>query len=108
MPRRSTAPLFLLVAGLVLILAAVGSFFLFRDQPAESAPISEEGPVPDVARVSLDEARQAYDTGTAVFVDVRAREFYDQSHIPGAMSVPLAELPDRMNELDSKRWIITY
>ena len=107
---RSAAPVLLLIAGLFLILFAVGSFFLLRNQPAASTPttLSEEGPVPDVPRVSPAEAKRAYDAGTAVFVDVRARQYYDQEHVSGALSIPLADLPNRMGELDPNNWIVTY
>jgi rhodanese-related sulfurtransferase len=39
---------------------------------------------------------------------VRTPEEYEQSHIPGAVLMPIDELPDRMAELPQNRWIITY
>ena len=108
--RRSAAPAFLLMAGLLLILSAVGSFFLLRDQSVANAPVevTPAGTVQAVSRVSVEEARQAYESGDAVIVDVRDREYYDQEHISGALSIPLADIQDRMTELDPSKWIITY
>jgi rhodanese-related sulfurtransferase len=30
------------------------------------------------------------------------------SHIPGSLSIPLAEIETRLSELDPNQWIITY
>jgi rhodanese-related sulfurtransferase len=67
-----------------------------------------EGDEDSVPRVSLADAKAAYETGGAVFVDVRDAESYAQSHIPGALSIPLSELPNRIGELNPSDWIITY
>ena len=67
-----------------------------------------EGPYPEVARIGLTEAKAALDSNSAVFVDVRNVEQYASRHIPGAVSIPSLELPDRLSELDPDAWIITY
>lgn len=41
-------------------------------------------------------------------IDVRQPGEYRQEHLPGARLVPLAELADRMRELDPTRPTITY
>lgn len=41
-------------------------------------------------------------------LDVRQPSEYDQGHIPGAVLIPLGELPGRLEELDSSRPTITY
>ena len=104
-------PLVIASAGGVLILIAVlwllyppaGGESRTADAPAAGAPIDE-----DVPRASLADAKAAFDTGTAIFVDVRGEPYYSQSHIPGALSIPLNELPERLDELDRSAWIITY
>jgi len=58
--------------------------------------------------VKLDEAKAAWDASTAVFVDVRSAEAYALSHIRGALSLPLNEIEQRLNELNPATWIITY
>ncbi|OGO31097.1 MAG: hypothetical protein A2Z16_15560 [Chloroflexi bacterium RBG_16_54_18] len=115
MPQRrapsSILPLVLVALGVLLILGAGGWYYYLNLSPPEivqpSSSVEEEN-YPDVARVSLADAKAAYDTGSAVFVDVRSAESYAQSHIPGALSIPLAELPDRISELKPSDWIITY
>lgn len=108
--QRSFWPVVMIVAGIVLI--AVASLIITNLQappPSVSQPdVLTEIPYPDVPRVSLSDAKKAYDDSTAVFVDVRDSGTYQQSHIPGALSVPLEELASHKNELNPNDWIITY
>lgn len=69
-----------------------------------------EGQIPEseIPRVRLEEAKAAFDTGAAVFVDVRSATSYEAAHIPGALSIPLADLEARLSELNPNQWIITY
>lgn len=43
-----------------------------------------------------------------VLLDVRPREEYDAGHLPGAISFPLSELMQRINELPRKKTIVLY
>jgi len=114
MPARrrqsSNFPLALIAIGLLLILGAGGWYLYQVLNPAETvqSPSQSERDYPEVPRVSLADAKAAYETGSAVFLDVRDAESYAQSHIIGSLSIPLNELPDRMGELDKFAWIITY
>jgi len=64
----------------------------------------------DVPRISVEEARAAVENGTAVLVDVRNSTAYVESHIAGAISVPLGEIESNPTglTLDKDQWIITY
>jgi rhodanese-related sulfurtransferase len=75
--------------------------------PTEEVIITEDT-YASIPRVSLADARAALESGSAVFLDVRDVDSYAQGHIQGAISMPLDELPERMNELDPSAWIITY
>jgi 3-mercaptopyruvate sulfurtransferase SseA len=108
--RDNSLPLILLVFGGLLVLAAGGwlAWQLVRPAPApEPTPVQAEGSQA-VIRLSLEDAKAAFDQKTAVFVDVRDADSYAENHIPGALSIPLGELPDRLGELDPNSWIITY
>ena len=64
----------------------------------------------DVPRVSVADAAAAIQSGKAIVVDVRSAQAYQQSHIPGAVSIPLFDIeqnPGGVN-LDKDKWIITY
>jgi rhodanese-related sulfurtransferase/DNA-binding transcriptional ArsR family regulator len=46
--------------------------------------------------------------GEVTVIDVRPREEYVAGHIPGAISVPLADLPKRLRDLRKRHDIIAY
>lgn len=108
--RRAMFPIILVAAGILLILGAVGWYIYLGSGNSQSSVSSEatEDNYPQVKRVSLENAKAAYELGSAVFIDIRTAEEYSESHIPGALSMPLAELPERISELDHQAWIITY
>jgi hypothetical protein len=109
-PTPALTPLRLVAIGLGLILIAGAAFLLLRPS-AETAP-TEQSVEPltleSIPRVNLPDARLAYESGSAVFVDVRDESSFESAHIPGALSIPLNALPDREDELDPNTWIITY
>jgi 3-mercaptopyruvate sulfurtransferase SseA len=95
----------------LLIGAALISVILSACAP--TFPQAEpEGPVAEapgeVQRVSIEESKAAFDSGEAVFLDVRSESSYAAGHIPGALSIPLTDVPARIDELDPNQWIITY
>lgn len=118
----------LIVGGFLLILAAV--LFLTQNQPGQPVqptpfppsqniassptplpPVSGASGAdthPEIPRVPLDKAKAAFDAKSAVFVDVRSTSDYALGHIPGALSIPLADIPTRLTELNPNQWIITY
>ena len=64
----------------------------------------------DVPRVPLDQAKAAFDSGAAIFVDVRTPQAYEAKHIKGAISISLGEIEINPTglKLDKNQWIITY
>ena len=104
--RKNTFPWFLVVIGILLLVIGFG-WIILNQQPSPEVT-STPASVEQVQRVSLADAKAAYDAGTAVFLDVRASSSYEASHIPGAVSIPLNELPTRMAELKQDSWIIPY
>jgi hypothetical protein len=73
------------------------------------APVATPAiPYPEIKRISLGDAKAAYELKSAVFIDVRGEPYYTESHIPGALSMTNDEMSSRMGELDKKAWIITY
>lgn len=47
-------------------------------------------------------------TGAVTLLDVRPAEEFRAGHLPGARSVPLAELADRLGELPREREVVAY
>jgi rhodanese-related sulfurtransferase len=46
--------------------------------------------------------------GTFTLLDVRQPAEYEKEHIPGSLLIPLPELHNRIDELDSEKPIIAY
>jgi len=93
------------IAGAALLFAALACNSLL---PQGVPGFPTENPYLEVPRVTPEEAIAAYNSGAAVFVDVRGTDQYSQSHIAGALSIPLTEIEARIGELDPNDWIITY
>jgi hypothetical protein len=97
---------------LFAILALVLSTLACNALSPQTEPTSGDLPLTEaeVPRVTIEEAKAALDSGTAVIVDVRNATAYEQSHIANAVSIPLDEIennPAGLN-VDKEQWIITY
>lgn len=112
-PRLNPA-LFVIGVGVVMLAVALIVLLTQGNQapnvvqatrnPTEAAMI----PYPDVPRVSLSDAKTAFDQGTAVFLDVRSTSDYTTEHVAGAISIPESQMESRLSELNPEDWIITY
>lgn len=109
----------MIAAGLLLIAGALVGGLIFIPAPSSASStatalvppvqaLSATDPIATIPRVDLAKAKEALDSKTAIFVDVRDAGSYAAGHIPGALSIPLADLPNRLNELKKDAWIITY
>jgi len=112
--RTHIFPLIMIMGGLILILASV--LWIVRSTQAQNDPTSVPAlsntamriPHPEIKRISLADAKTAFDQDQAVFVDTRGDPYFSQGHIPGALSISEDELINHLGELDESRWIITY
>jgi rhodanese-related sulfurtransferase len=62
----------------------------------------------DYARLSPSELRQQLDRGAVLLLDARPRLEYDAGHLPAAISIPIDELPERLDELPTDTLIVAY
>jgi hypothetical protein len=104
--RKPPLPLIIIGGGVLILLAALAWGFLNHKPASVATPTPAT--VAEVQRVSLVDAKEAFDAGTAVFLDVRDSNSYAISHVPGAVLMPANELTDRLKELNPSSWIITY
>lgn len=102
---------FIVISVLLLLTLACNALIPLPDsngQPSSTAdlPLTED----DVPRVSAEDAKAAFDEGTAVIVDVRSRASYEAAHAAGALSIPLNEFENNIGGIDlpKEQWIITY
>ena len=80
----------------------------------EVIPAPATGKIPlieaEVSRVTTQDAKAAFDNGTAIIVDVRSQAAYDTSHVAGAINIQLGEFESNIVNIDlpKDQWIITY
>jgi hypothetical protein len=104
--RKRIFPWMLIGGGVLLVLAWLAGVFL--NHLLETAATPTPASVGQVQRVSLQDAKNAFDAGTAVFLDVRDSSSYATSHIPGALLISINDLDTNMGKLNPKSWIIPY
>ena len=101
-------PFLIIGLGVLVVAAALLWAAQLSRSPAPTAESEELTPFPEIARISLQDAYTAHQKKQALFIDVRSAENYQQSHVAGAINIPIAELENRYRELDPNQWIITY
>lgn len=92
------------VAALYSLLREVASAHLAEVERARAAYL---GPA-DTEHVTRDELLRRIQNGDVTVIDVRPREEYAGGHIPGALSLPLDELADRLAELPADGTVVAY
>jgi rhodanese-related sulfurtransferase/DNA-binding transcriptional ArsR family regulator len=92
------------VARLLALLRKVAENHQAAVPAARDAHLGDDG-APEVTR---EELRARVEAGDVVVLDVRPAEEYLAGHIPGAVSIPVGELADRINELPEDTEIVVY
>jgi 3-mercaptopyruvate sulfurtransferase SseA len=72
------------------------------------APTLTPTPPDDAPRITLEEAKKAYDDGKAFVIDARAAEVYKAEHIKGAVNITYTTLDAHLKELPKDKTIIVY
>ena len=113
-----------IVVGVVLVVLVIGAVVLNEQRLSSAAAVEPEEisvpvvtvepqptqsiPYPEVPRITLKETQSLLEKRQAVLIDVRDTAAYDQSHATGALSLPVAEMESRLNELPRDKTLILY
>ena len=62
----------------------------------------------EVPRITIEEAKKAYDAGTAVMVDARGEDPYWTERIKGAINIPNSSPDPKFDALPKGKTIILY
>ncbi|MGI5286488.1 ArsR/SmtB family transcription factor [Nonomuraea polychroma] len=92
------------VAQLFALLRKVAETHQAAVPPARDAYLGQDGAV----EVTREELRARVQAGDVAVLDVRPVEEYLAGHIPGAVSIPVTELADRISELPADTEIVVY
>jgi rhodanese-related sulfurtransferase len=91
------------VAALYALMRSVASEHLPDVEAARTAYLGA-----GTEEVTREELLDRVRAGHATVIDVRPVEEYAAGHIPGAVSIPLEELPERLAELPADQEIVAY
>src|SRR5699024_9831854 len=58
--------------------------------------------------ISLAELNERMEKGEVLLLDVRPKEEYETAHIPGAVSVPMEDLRDKLSTLPTNCDVVAY
>ena len=78
------------------------------ETPRANSNSQSEDHLAKVARISLADAKKAFDEGNVVFVDTRSEVQYKQEHIKGSINIPAEAFQTRFAEVPKDKKIITY
>ncbi|WP_316740871.1 metalloregulator ArsR/SmtB family transcription factor [Streptomyces sp. MK7] len=92
------------VAGLYALLRQVARRHQDVVEPARTAYLGPD----DAEEVGREELLARAAAGEVVVLDVRPAEEYAAGHIPGALSIPVEELADRIAELPEDTEVVAY
>ncbi|MGW0733143.1 ArsR/SmtB family transcription factor [Streptomyces sp. NPDC002851] len=92
------------VAQLFALLRKVAEHHRTAVPAARDAYLGEDG----ATEVTHEELRARVAAGDVVVLDVRPVEEYRAGHIPGALSIPVEQLADRVDELPEDLEIVVY
>jgi rhodanese-related sulfurtransferase len=114
--RRQLGGVLLGAVGIALGSATLGiavNHWSPRGIPVLPRPGEERLPLPPgVQALSLAEAGAAFESGSALFVDARCPEEYEEEHIPGAVNVPRDEYEewvlDVADQIESAPAVVVY
>ena len=108
-------PWYLIAGGALLLIAGIWSLTSPSTPPAlptatiPPQPTQESGiPYPGVTRVDVADVKTDLDAGTAIVVDVRGASYYQEAHIPGALSIPSEDLEAQYQSLPQDQMIYLY
>ena len=73
-----------------------------------AAPEATPAPGDTAPRISLADAKKAFDDGSAVFIDSRAASAYKAEHIKGSTNISGDILDAHLKELPRDKKIIVY
>ncbi|WP_017593891.1 ArsR/SmtB family transcription factor [Nocardiopsis potens] len=92
------------VARLLALLRKVAEAHQHAVPAARSAYLGPD----DTAEITREELLARAEAGEVLVLDVRPAEEYRAGHIPGAVSIPVAELAERIGELPEETEVVVY
>ena len=104
MKKESRTTLIFLGAALVIIIGLIIFLSFAANADQQQANILSEEEV----RISLADAKTAFDAGDALIIDVRSESQFVESRIPGAILIPVNDIAGNEPAVNKDMLILTY
>ena len=115
MPIKRIRKRYILPVVIIVILLCAGGCSHVTENTTVTSEASSVNTLTTVSTIpghsiTIQDAKTLLDSSsnTAVYIDVRNQADYDTLHIPGAVLIPLAEIPARLSEIPLDKQIIVY
>jgi rhodanese-related sulfurtransferase len=92
----------LAIAVLALIIGFSVNFLRSESLPMFVSQNSDLTQGKHIEQISIEKARTALKTGRAFFLDLRSRDVFAKSHVPGALNFPVAEIYGLLASIDQQ------
>jgi len=102
--------IFAAIAGLCVFVACtdIGEPITVSVSPTPAPTAAPKSDGEDAPRISLADAKKAFDDGTATFIDTHPKANFDAGHIPGAINVTVQDLETKFSSIPKGKRIIAY
>ena len=77
-------------------------------QASQSPVASPPPPADNARRITAAEAYKLYEKGNVLIIDTRTEAAFKESHIKGAILVPVNEVADKAKDLPHDKTIVAY
>ncbi len=77
-------------------------------RPSGQSSQSPSPPADNARRITAADAYKLYEKGNVVVIDTRTEVAYKESHIKGAILMPVNEVAAKANELPHDKFILAY
>ena len=81
---------------------------LTQSQTPQSPAQQVHNPNDSARRITAEELHDLWEKNKVLIIDTRNDAAFKQSHIKGAILIPAAEVPQRVDELPKDKFIATY
>ena len=105
MKKETRSALIILGTAMVVIIGLTTYLSVSSNNVAQQP---EEVPSVEDVRVSLSDAKTAFDAGEALIVDVRSEEEFTKSRIPSSILIPVGDIAGNEPEVEKDALIFTY
>jgi rhodanese-related sulfurtransferase len=105
----------IIIQALIIVALASALGFSVNGLRAEGIPFFQKGQgptVPGISKIDLAQAKKYFDEGSALIIDSRSPEEFDEGHIKGAVNLPYEEFDELFDkilaEADNEKSIVVY